>query len=112
MRHGHQLLIVCHHLLALQLSERTLQDQVLAQLFAGHETTAAIMTRMLQRIKANPHVLACMKQEQDSLIAQHGPQLTGDMACLLCCAVLCCAVLCCAVLCCAVLCCAVLCLLI
>ena len=69
----------------LQLSEKVLQDQVLAQLFAGHETTAAIMTRMLQRIKANPQVLACMKQEQASLKAQHGPELTGrgqDCCCM------------------------------
>ena len=74
----------CQYSLVLQLSERVLQDQVLAQLFAGHETTAAIMTRMLQRIKANPLVLACMKEEQDRLMAQHGPQLTGEVACLLC----------------------------
>ena len=74
----------------MQLSEKVLQDQVIAQLFAGHETTAAIMTRMMQRLKANPHVLARMKQEQDSLIAQHDPQLSG----MLCCAVLCCAVPC------------------
>ena len=92
--HKHRPFIVWLSLLAcLQLSERVLQDQVLAQLFAGHETTAAIMTRMLQRLKANPQVLACMKQEQDRLIAQHGPELTGEVACLLCCAVLCCAVL-------------------
>lgn len=84
-----------------------LQDQVLAQLFAGHETTAAIMTRMLQRIKANPEVLACMKQEQDSLKAQYGPELTGRgqgcwillyfMSTLLFCAAnACCNALCCA----------------
>ncbi|KAL3151907.1 hypothetical protein ABBQ32_001038 [Trebouxia sp. C0010 RCD-2024] len=61
------------------LSEKVLQDQVIAQLFAGHETTAAIMTRMLQRVKANPDVLACMKQEQASLIEQHGPELTDSV---------------------------------
>lgn len=58
------------------LSEEVLQDQVLGQLFAGHETTAAIMTHLLQRIKANPQVLARMKQEQENLIAQHGAELT------------------------------------
>lgn len=82
----------------LQLSERVLQDQVLGQLFAGHETTAAIMTHMLQRIKANPDVLDCMRQEQDSLIGQHGPQLDGERPYLLCCALLLC--LCCVVPCC------------
>ena len=79
--------------IVLQLSEEVLQDQVLGQLFAGHETTAAIMTHLLQRIKANPQVLARMKQEQENLIAQHGAELTGEVACLLCCAVLCCAAL-------------------
>lgn len=68
----------CDNAVGVQLSDKVLQDQVIGQLFAGHETTAAIMTHLLQRVKASPQVLACMRREQASLIEQHGPQLTGE----------------------------------
>ena len=64
--------------LCLQLSEGMLHDQVISQMFAGHETTASALTRLLQYLKASPQVLAMLRAEQDELAAQHGPQLTGE----------------------------------
>ena len=55
-----------------------MQDQIIGQMFAGHETTAASMTHMLQLVRGSPKVLACMRQEQADLIAQHGPDLSGE----------------------------------
>ena len=46
-------------------------------MFAGHETTAGVMTRMLQLLKGSPEVLQRLRQEQDSLIDQLGAELTG-----------------------------------
>ena len=60
------------------MPEKALQDQIIVQMFAGHETTAAIMTNMLQRIKANPHVLQRMREEQQDLIKQYGLEFTGE----------------------------------
>ena len=60
------------------MPEKALQDQIIVQMFAGHETTAAIMTNMLQRIKANPHVLQRMREEQQDLIKQYGSDFTGE----------------------------------
>ena len=61
----------------LQLTDEALQDQIVTQMFAGHETTAGVMTRMLQLLKGSPEVLQQLRQEQDSLIDQHGAELTG-----------------------------------
>lgn len=66
----------------LQLSEGMLHDQVISQMFAGHETTASALTRLLQYLKASPHVLGMLRAEQDELAAQHGPQLTGNLECV------------------------------
>ena len=63
----------------MQMSEGALQDQVVTQMFAGHETTAAILTHLLQLLKGSPEVLRRMREEQDSLMARHGPHLTGEL---------------------------------
>lgn len=66
-----------HTVWLLQLTDEALQDQIVTQMFAGHETTAGVMTRMLQLLKGSPEVLQQLRQEQDSLIDQHGAELTG-----------------------------------
>lgn len=62
------------------LTDEALQDQIVTQMFAGHETTAGVMTRMLQLLKGSPEVLQQLRHEQDSLIDQHGAELTADVA--------------------------------
>lgn len=61
------------------MSEGALQDQVVTQMFAGHETTAGILTHLLQLLKGSPEVVRRMRKEQDNLMARHGPHLTGEL---------------------------------
>ena len=64
------------------MSEGMLHDGVIGFMFAGHETTASALTRLLQYLKGSPEVLAMLRAEQDRLASQHGLQLTGDMSLL------------------------------
>ncbi|KAK9842472.1 hypothetical protein WJX81_001619 [Elliptochloris bilobata] len=54
-----------------------LKDQILLQLFAGHETTGHTMSALLRLLERNPHVLQRLREEQADRLAQHGPGLSG-----------------------------------
>lgn len=55
------------------MSEGALQDQAITQRFAGHGTTAAILTHLLQLLKGSLEALRRISEEQDSLMVCHGP---------------------------------------
>lgn len=52
------------------LSNSEVQAQTLLMLFAGHETSASMLTSLLLALKENPHVLAKARAEQDALADQ------------------------------------------
>ena len=54
-----------------------LKDQLLTQLFAGHETTGTAIGRWVQPLQRRSDVVAALRDEQAGLIAQHGPDITG-----------------------------------
>ena len=60
-----------------QASMDELKDQLLTQLFAGHETTGTAIGRWVQPLQRRPDVVAALPDEQAGLIAQHGPDITG-----------------------------------
>lgn len=60
-----------------QASMDELKDQLLTQLFAGHETTGTAIGRWMQPLQRRPDVVAALRDEQAGLIAQHGPDITG-----------------------------------
>ena len=65
------------------MSEGMLHDGVIGFMFAGHETTASALARLLQYLRGSPQVLAMLRTEQERLASQHGLQLTGDLPHLL-----------------------------
>jgi retinoid hydroxylase len=58
------------------LTNQELRAQMLLMLFAGHETSASMMTFLMMTLKQNPHVLAKARAEQDAL--NLGQRLTMD----------------------------------
>ncbi|CAL8462567.1 g2100 [Coccomyxa elongata] len=62
-----------------KLTMEQLKDQILTQLFAGHETTGATLARVLPEIQKQPHILAKMRQEQAELIQEFGDDITYDV---------------------------------
>ncbi|CAK0753854.1 hypothetical protein CVIRNUC_002252 [Coccomyxa viridis] len=56
-----------------------LKDQVLTQLFAGHETTGATLSRVLPELQKNPEILTQLRAEQDRVINRHGDSITYDV---------------------------------
>ena len=57
-------------------SRTQLQDQIVTQLLAGHETTATSLLKMLTLLSENPSVLAALRAEQDAVVVTHGDALT------------------------------------
>lgn len=53
-----------------------MQDQIVTQLLAGHETTATSLIKILTLLFDNPAVLAALRAEQDAVVAAHGDTLT------------------------------------
>ncbi|PRW50773.1 glutamine cyclotransferase [Chlorella sorokiniana] len=51
-------------------------DSVLTLLFAGHDTSATSLTRILWHLHAHPEAEARLREEQAEVLAKHGPQLT------------------------------------
>ncbi|EIE23940.1 cytochrome P450 [Coccomyxa subellipsoidea C-169] len=62
-----------------KLTMEQLKDQILTQLFAGHETTGATLSRVLPEIQRQPHIMARMRQEQAELIQKYGDEITYEM---------------------------------
>lgn len=60
-----------------QASMDELKDQLLTQLFAGHETTGTAIGRWMQPLQRRPDVVAALRDEQAGLVRQHGPDITG-----------------------------------
>jgi cytochrome P450 len=58
------------------LTNQELRAQMLLMLFAGHETSASMMTSMMLALKQHPEVLQRARTEQDAL--HLGPQLTME----------------------------------
>ncbi|PNH12011.1 Cytochrome P450 26B1 [Tetrabaena socialis] len=59
------------------LSRVALQDLSINLLFAGHETTATSIVRLLLRLRHLPDVLARLRAEQLAVVAAHGDAITG-----------------------------------
>jgi cytochrome P450 len=53
-----------------------LQDQLVTQLLAGHETTAHTLSRLLKTLAGRPDVLARLRAEQAAVVAAHGEALS------------------------------------
>lgn len=53
-----------------------IKDQVLTQLFAGHETTATAATVALAELCRHPEVLQRLRAEQASIVAEFGDEMT------------------------------------
>ncbi|KAK9840188.1 hypothetical protein WJX74_005169 [Apatococcus lobatus] len=60
-----------------QASLTQLTDQALTQLFAGHETTGNAIMRIFLSLPQHPDVIQRLRDEQATLMARHGPQITG-----------------------------------
>jgi retinoid hydroxylase len=58
------------------LTNKELRAQTLLMLFAGHETSASMLTFLMLALKQNPHVLTCAREEQERL--NLGATLTMD----------------------------------
>ena len=61
-----------------QISRGELRDQVVTQLFAGHETTGTTIARLMAFVTRDrcPAVLDALAAEQEAVIAAHGPALS------------------------------------
>ena len=55
------------------LSDEAVRDHVLTLLFAGHDTTTATITFMLYELARNPHELALLREELDSVLDGRRP---------------------------------------
>jgi len=58
------------------LTNEELQAQTLLLLFAGHETSASMLTSLMMTLPAHPHVLTKLRAEQDAI--RQGDTLTMD----------------------------------
>eukprot|EP00884_Botryococcus_braunii_P022691 jgi/Botrbrau1/9105/Bobra.0305s0012.1 len=62
-----------------KLTDEELKDQVLTQLFAGHETTGSTLMHTLRFLEANLSWLEQLRQEQRDIIAKFGPEITAEV---------------------------------
>lgn len=53
-----------------------LRDQILTQLFAGHETTGTTIARLLRELDSRPELLQKLRDEQARCVADFGPALS------------------------------------
>ncbi|CAL8471479.1 g11021 [Coccomyxa elongata] len=59
------------------LSEDELKDLFLTLLFAGHDTSAATITRLFSELPRHPDVWNRLVAEQQQVVAEHGAQMDG-----------------------------------
>ncbi|GLC77556.1 hypothetical protein PLESTF_001955000 [Pleodorina starrii] len=59
------------------LSRAALQDMGITLLFAGHETTAASIIRLMMHLRSRPDVIEKLREEQRRAVAKHGDKITA-----------------------------------
>ena len=59
-------------------SRGELRDQILTQLFAGHETTGTTIARLLRELDSRPELVRRLREEQDACAAEHGRALSPE----------------------------------
>ncbi|CAD7695286.1 unnamed protein product [Ostreobium quekettii] len=58
------------------LTMQELEDNLVTIIYAGFDTTALALTTALMKMAQQPEVWKKMKQEQEDIIAKHGPKIT------------------------------------
>jgi cytochrome P450 len=60
-----------------RLTDSAIAENLIAALFAGHDTTSTALADLVVALQDNPHVMAKLRQEQQELQAQHGDTITA-----------------------------------
>lgn len=64
-------------LLSCRLTDSAIAENLIAALFAGHDTTSTALADLVVALQENPHVLEQLRQEQQQLQAKHGDTITA-----------------------------------
>ncbi|CAK0785282.1 hypothetical protein CVIRNUC_008488 [Coccomyxa viridis] len=61
-----------------QMSDDDVADMLVNLLFAGHDTSAHTLTRLLAELPRHPEVWDRLKREQAEVVAEQGPEMSAD----------------------------------
>lgn len=59
-----------------RLTDAELGDNLLLVLLAGHDTSSTTLTHVLAELQRHPRVMHALRQEQEAVVARHGPAIT------------------------------------